>query len=47
LVTRRRSLVCRWRGDDEVEVCAVAADSITERMKSMPGVGTDGAADDR
>lgn len=30
--------MCRWRGDHEVQVCAVAADSITERMKSMPGV---------
>ena len=30
--------MCRWRCDDEVEVCAVAADSITERMGSMSGV---------
>lgn len=30
--------MCTRRSEDEVQVCAVAADSITERMESVSGV---------
>jgi hypothetical protein len=30
--------MCRCRGEDEVEVCAVAADALTQRMESVAGV---------
>ena len=30
--------MCRHRSEDEVEVCAVAAESITKRMDSLAGV---------
>ena len=30
--------MCRCRGDDEIEVCAVAAEDITQRMGSLAGV---------
>lgn len=30
--------MCTCRSEDEVEVCAVAAESITERMGSVDGV---------
>lgn len=30
--------MCRCRSDDEIQVCAVAADAITQRMGSLAGV---------
>ena len=30
--------MCRCRSEDEIEVCAVAADAITQRMGSVTGV---------
>jgi hypothetical protein len=30
--------MCTCRSEDEVEVCAVAAESITERMETVSGV---------
>lgn len=38
LVMTRRSVMCTCRSDDEIEVCAVAADAITQRMGSVAGV---------
>ena len=34
----RRLMMCRCRGEDEIEVCAVAADAITQRTGSLAGV---------